>query len=375
MYDVLAASMKLAGRPPEDIERALYSRIDFTIADVPSMIYSAAYLVRFDAHDAALRLYRQASELDPTSPQPYALGLKLAREKKDYDAIRWAVVGILTSVWTADRDRLHREAQDAAEESRKELIAAGRTEEAETLAVAVREALRRDLVLRLTWSGTGDLDMSVEEPPGTVCSFLEPRTRAGGVYLHDGFGPDQSNCYEEYVCAQAVSGSYRVRIDYRGGEIVGQRAQLEVIRHKAGERESIRKLTIPLDRSEKIVRLSLENGRRTDLLDAAETRRMPDMMGARRPLPPIIGANSPAGRAAERRFRKSRPQGPAGAVGYAPIVSLLSEGSTMSAMAVVSGDRRYVRLSVQPVFNQITDVFTFTPVGGLGGTGVGTGAP
>src|SRR5690606_15116981 len=60
MYDVLAVSLKLAGRPEEEVERAFLSRLDFTIADVDSMIFSAAYLRRLDANDAALRLYRQS---------------------------------------------------------------------------------------------------------------------------------------------------------------------------------------------------------------------------------------------------------------------------------------------------------------------------
>ena len=60
-----------------------------------------------------------------------------------------------------------------------------------------------------------------------------------------------------------------------------------------------------------------------------------------------------------------------GAVGYTPMVTTLSEGVSMTALAVVSADRRYVRLSVAPVFSAITDVFTFTfldaPGGGTGG--------
>ena len=50
----------------------------------------------------------------------------------------------------------------------------------------------------------------------------------------------------------------------------------------------------------------------------------------------------------------------AGAVGYSSMISILSEGVTLTARAVVSGDRRYVRLNVTPVFNNITDVFTFS---------------
>jgi hypothetical protein len=39
----------------------------------------------------------------------------------------------------------------------------------------------------------------------------------------------------------------------------------------------------------------------------------------------------------------------------------------LNAAAVVSPDRRYVRLAVSPVFSTITDVFTFSFVGGATG--------
>jgi hypothetical protein len=52
--------------------------------------------------------------------------------------------------------------------------------------------------------------------------------------------------------------------------------------------------------------------------------------------------------------------GGGGAVGYQPVISVISEGIAMNAMATVSGDRRYVRINAAPVFSSITDVFTFS---------------
>jgi hypothetical protein len=71
-----------------------------------------------------------------------------------------------------------------------------------------------------------------------------------------------------------------------------------------------------------------------------------------------------------------------GAVGFQPIVQTLPEGRMMAASAVVSADRRYVRIAVFPTFSSIGDVQTFTFAGsaqqstdGTGtGTGTGTGA-
>jgi hypothetical protein len=93
--------------------------------------------------------------------------------------------------------------------------------------------------------------------------------------------------------------------------------------------------------------------------------------------------NSRESRRAEAEFvegRRRAPGGP-GSPGYQPVITVLSEGVQNTAMAVISGDRRYVRLTMQPMFTAITDVNTFTfftgnaNTGGpaTGGTGTGTG--
>ena len=43
-----------------------------------------------------------------------------------------------------------------------------------------------------------------------------------------------------------------------------------------------------------------------------------------------------------------------------PVIVVLSEGTMMTVQAVVSDDRRYVRLTLVPFFSQIGDVETFT---------------
>lgn len=73
------------------------------------------------------------------------------------------------------------------------------------------------------------------------------------------------------------------------------------------------------------------------------------------------------------------------AVGYQPIIQQVNEGVTMSVTAVISADRRYVRLAVTPNFSVIREVQSFTFVsagsqgqrggqqGGQGGGGLGGG--
>jgi len=77
MYTVLAMKMEQAGYASEDIERVLLSSVDFSAVNVSNLLYSAAFLTRFGAKERALTIYRQASAVDPTRLEPYAMGLKL----------------------------------------------------------------------------------------------------------------------------------------------------------------------------------------------------------------------------------------------------------------------------------------------------------
>jgi hypothetical protein len=70
-------------------------------------------------------------------------------------------------------------------------------------------------------------------------------------------------------------------------------------------------------------------------------------------------------------------------VGYRPVITTIPEGANFATNAVISADRRYVRVSPSPTFSQITEVNTFNFVtgqgqqqqqgggGGFGGGGIG----
>jgi hypothetical protein len=72
-----------------------------------------------------------------------------------------------------------------------------------------------------------------------------------------------------------------------------------------------------------------------------------------------------------------------GAVAFAPVVVPFPNGISMGVTPVVSADRRYVRLGVQPQFVALTGIETYTipaavrggvgngGIGGLGGAGIG----
>lgn len=384
MYEVLALSMEIAGRPKSEVERALLSGVDFAGADFESMMFSAAYLTRFGANAAALRMYRQASRLAPTRPEPYILALKLARGGQDADAVQWAATGVLNYDWGYGHQERHKQAVDAFEEliqNTHRLPASEREFQRQALSAALSEARKRDLYLRLSWNGEGDLDLIVEEPAGTVCSVETPYSPGGGVLVHDGHGPQQTNCYEEYICAVGSPGTYHVKIRHVWGSIVGKRAQLTIARYLGTPQEVTQVVPVSIGLRDTVVRISLPHGRRTELTPMAVQLSRPEVPQKRRGnLLQMTAASLDAdARRSAQRFAASRNLGftpPAGQnVGYTPVITTLSEGIAMSAQAVVSGDRRYVRLTVVPNFSTITDVFTFSFVNFGGGGGAGGGLP
>lgn len=350
MYQVLAMSMRAAGRPNAQVERVLLSSQDVILNDPRSMMHLAAYLVRFERYDRALELYRQAAALDPTRPEAYVLALELAVRTKNYDAIAWSAPEVLSFSWAKGRENLNRLAEEAAAEAGTALLKSGEHAKAFKLDLEMRKARHLDLVVRLEWSGQGDLDLEIYEPGGSVCSTIRPVSPAGGIFIHDGFGPVQSHCYEEYLCPQGLKGEYRVVIKHVSGEIVGKRAQLSITRNRGSAQEETRTETIFLGPTDQSIRLSLATGRREEGKLVERELKIDSQKTAKTSVLSQLGQGGGVGQIAQR----------GGAVGFTPIITQINEGVRLSALATVSGDRRYVRINANPVFSAITDVFTFT---------------
>ncbi|MBI3862506.1 MAG: hypothetical protein HY290_11485 [Planctomycetia bacterium] len=379
---MLALEMQLAGRPREEVERVLLSNVDFSAVNVSNLLYSGAFLTRFGAKERALALYRQASIVDPTRLEPYLLGLKLAQEAENPEAVGWAVSGILQRAWGRDHETLHKNARAIADELEKKLRDLGNQPAADRLALEVADASKTDLTIELTWSGKADLDLLVEEPSGAVCSSENPATTGGGIFVHDGYGGEQKDCHDNYVCPRGMPGDYRVIVRHISGDVVGKRAVLNIMRYGGTSRETIDQFTVKLSDKDKVVRVTLEHGRLKELT-AVPLLDMPreHLGGARHNRRERLVADSIADKAARGRLIEERPRqrGNRPAPGYQPLITVLSEGVTNTAMAVVTGDRRYVRMTLIPQFTSITEVQTFTFFQSGGGsnngqTGGGTGA-
>ncbi len=384
MYEMLAVMMQKEGYPQDEIERIVLSVADFGNATYDSMMYSGAYLKRFDRYESALRMYRQASRLAPERPEPYSLGMKLAAQTGITDDAIWAACGVLRNNWSVDHQRQHELAENLLSDTVKELQKTKQDAQIAELEQQATEARRRDLQVRMEWNGNADLDLSVQDPAGGIASFQTQESAGGGYLLSDGYGP--KNCLEEFVCPVGFSGEYILRVKKESGKLVGERAVLTIVTHAGSplEKKTIR--TVTLDKSnEQMIRITLEDGRREQrraVLFAApagvarDWERVASQVG--RPTRRIV---NPEVRQAVAEMRHSRQQGvvPAGAfavggvVGFAPVVTFIPTGTRLVAQAVVSPDRRYVRMALSPSFTEIVDVAVFSFQGGNAGTTTTTG--
>ncbi|NMC19002.1 MAG: hypothetical protein GYA33_01170, partial [Thermogutta sp.] len=98
MYEGLALAMEAAGRPSEEIERALMSAADFAVEPL-DLLALGIQLERHGLDARALSVYRQAASLAPEWPEPYVAGLKVAQKLHDLEGIQWSTVGILSQVF------------------------------------------------------------------------------------------------------------------------------------------------------------------------------------------------------------------------------------------------------------------------------------
>ena len=241
MYDVLALEMKLAERPAKDIARVVESRIDFANADIPELLVAVALLSRFEVWDEAMKICREATELDPDLSQSWLLARSVADKSKKPEHRVWARCGILQHVWTDDSAALHEEANKVITAIAAQLDKAGDSPQAERIRSQLREASAIDLMLVLSWVGSADLDLVVTEPNGEQCSYRNRFTTGGGRLTHDDPGSARDGSakrFEQYVCRVATDGEYKATVRFVLGKAVAGTANLEIIRHARTPEES-----------------------------------------------------------------------------------------------------------------------------------------
>jgi hypothetical protein len=379
MYEAMALAMQADNAPEEEVERALMSAVDLATSE-DQVLFIADYMSRAGLHARALSLYRQFADSSPHRNTAYLAGLALAQRLDDADALTWACVGILSQVWPPEEQSVAENAFRIAKTTYDRLMSEGRKTEAEALEAAVRRAMVRDVIIRVTWTGEADVDIAVMEPNGTVCSLRNPRSTGGGMLLGDVSAEDKTasadGYSETYVCAEGFPGDYRVLIRNVWGRPTGGKVTVDLFANYGTEKQWHRREQIPLGEKNAEVVVTVTDGRRKELLPEAKVAQVAKVQNAVNQAILAQQFNAFTSSTAEEEYRRTlalmRRSGlgffRGGAVGYRPVIITLPEGANFSTNAVISADRRYVRVSPAPTFSLVTEVSTFNFVTGQGNT-------
>jgi tetratricopeptide (TPR) repeat protein len=390
MYEALALALEAAGKPRDEVERALLSTAEF--ASTPTELLALAqYLARFGSPQRAIRLCKQITNVEPANREAYALAMTLAARADDQATLRWACPGVLAHEWPADQREIFTRAGRLAKTTIDALEQAGRKDEAADFRAAVDRALVRDIELELTWNGDADIDLIVEEPPGTVCSLASPRSSSGGTLLADTDAPaDPANAThrERYIATEAFPGTYRVLVRRTWGKVAADTVTATVTLYRGTPFEQKLKKQIAVRAEDAAVTIDVPAGRRREPVFDAQVAQdvvAQQQLGQAILAQQLAGMADPGAAASLSQSRRTAPQtgspgGPgmpffrSGAAGYQPIITTLPEGTNMFAQAVVSADRRYVRVTATPLFSGVGQVTQFNfSGGGAQGTGGGGG--
>lgn len=396
MYQALSLGMEACDYPAAEIKRVLLSSLDFN-GNTNQAFGVAQYLARKGMKNEALELLHDLATADPNRYEVFALALPLAEELQDVDALRWVCVGVISKVWPQEHAKLFDRASLAARATQLRLKQLGRIVEAEVFAEQIKTALIRDVVVRVNWTGKADLDLRVKEPAGSVCSISNPITISGGVLLGDTSSSNTKSSidgYSEfYACPQGYAGQYEVLIRRVWGEVSGGKATVEVYTNYGTSDQTYWIQQVDLSEKDALVQVDVKTGHRQEPIVEAQLAniRQKQIEVGQTVLGQFAG-NSASSTSSDSNnlatYQRllaiaSQNAGPGfgfpigrGAVGYRPVITTIPEQATIAPISVISADRRYVRITPNPIFSQIGEVLTFNssdPQAGQGG-GAGGGA-
>ncbi len=370
MYETLGLAMEAQRYPKPEIERALMSAADF--AETPhDLMQLAGYLARANLDQRALALYRQVVRWQPLYHEAYLHALRLAARSGDVDAIRWATVGALSQAWPSRQAEMVQEARHLATATLQQLKEQKQQDAYQAYKQQLDQALARDLVVQVSWTGEADVDVAVEEPTGTICSLRSPRTSAGGVMLGDGFSrfDDRrgSTLQESYTCARGFAGQYRVVLQRVWGRLTAGKVTVDVYTNYGAKDQQHQRQQIALGSGNHVVEFELKQGRRQEPLaeqQLALAAKNQIALGRAVLAQQLSSLADPevSESLSQDRVRQARRRNQ---VGFQPVIISLPEGTNFQASGVISADRRYIRVTSLPLFSAIGDVTTFSFSGGV----------
>ncbi len=384
VFETLAICLKESNASEEEIERAEVALADLEPQDAEGFLKASHAMASMKRWDRALAFCRQASILEPNAPQSYADALNYAESARDVDAMEWAASSLLKQDWPRKSGDMHQKAVQKLNAMSKQL-GDDRVKDAERLKNAIVTHQQRDLIIKLRWAGTADLDLKVEEPTGSICSTLQKQSPGGGTLIGDTLSDKNS---EMYIAAQAFRGKYKITVDRIWGEPSDNKAQIQVIRHQGTDKESSQVFTLNLKDESSMV-LDLTEGRRTqaaavppsslqqtsedlepgashqDLMSRLTSLADPEITGSARGR--VRGAvGSPFATPAEEQpmdFKaEAAREGRKGErLTQNRVAPVINTDVSFTTQTIVSPDRTQVRVTLNPVFNNFVSKMNVRP--------------
>ncbi len=373
VYEALATALEASGGDKDEIRRARLSAVALDPEDAQGFLQAARAMSEQKQYDRALAFCRQAALLEPNLPQAYEEALTLAELSKDAGAMEWAAGKLISQDWPTDNVVLHRSAELRLQGLAGKLQSERRGTEADRLKDALQRLNRRDLVIKLRWDcGTepSEVEMTIKEPGGSVCSLEQKQTPGGGTLISTGVLAKEPTT--TYTAAEAFAGAYEIAVRRAWGQPLGGRARLEITLHKGTPQESRRLEIVHLDQAGK-VKIELKDGRRTAVATVPPPGAQPAPREATRTAKGGSAMSKLRQLAAGDLSEASMPRGgtftPGTSAPAAPpapsrsaqpetlfqggLGSSASGGVNLTAQVQVSRDRRELELRMEPIFQSV----------------------
>ena len=173
---------------------------------------------------------------------------------------------------------------------------------------------------------------------------------------------------------KGFDGTYRLLVRRAWGQVAGGKVRVEVVTHFGTDKAETMVKHIELGDEEQVLAFDLADGRRRERIEDhqltealcrnSNNQQILAQQIAQATDPAVVASllNSP-GNNNNMQPNPLFPLAGNGAVGYQPVIVVLPEGTNFSATAVVSADRRYVRITCVPLFSGIAEVNTFNSSG------------
>jgi hypothetical protein len=375
VFEALAVALEASNGSPEEIRQVRLSGIALDPNDAQGFLSAAKAMADRGEHDRALAFCRQAAILEPNDYHSYEAALTYAESGKDAKSMEWAVGKLVSQDWPVDNLAIQAGAHKRLESLASTLTKEKRGAEAANLKTALQRLDQRDLIVRLIWDNAtatnpSELQMQIKEPSGSVCNLEQKQTPGGGIMI--GYNLTDKEPNSHYVAAQALNGDYEITVERVYGQVLGNRARLEIIQNAGTEQQTRRLEIVRLDQKNTPIKVTLKNGRRTELAtvsSAAAVRHKPVSAQAKNNAfnelravanPSYYGAIGPRGGAgtnmpsvpsvAEMASRDSKNKAPT------PVAQNSINpvgGVPMTAQLRMSSDQRSLDMVIRPFFNSI----------------------